>query len=66
MLVRTRRYVYIIELKYNRSAQEALEQIECKEYALPWSVDNRQILAIGINYSTEKRRIDEWESRPLN
>ena len=60
ILVRTADYVYIMELKYNRSAEEALRQIEEKEYALPWSVDSRTVIEIGINYSSEKRRIDDW------
>ena len=60
ILVRTDRYVYIMELKYDRSAEEALAQIERKEYALPWAVDSREIIAIGINYSTAHRTIDSW------
>ncbi|MBD5237330.1 MAG: ATP-binding protein [Bacteroidales bacterium] len=60
ILVRTADYLYIMELKYDKSAREALDQIERKEYALPWAVDSRQVIGIGINYSSEKRRIDEW------
>ncbi|MBD5207370.1 MAG: ATP-binding protein [Bacteroidales bacterium] len=60
ILVRTVDYVYIMELKYDKSAQEALDQIERKEYALPWAVDSRKVIEIGINYSSEKRRIDGW------
>lgn len=62
ILVRTNKYVYIIELKYNHSAEEALQQIIDKEYSLPWATDNRQVIAIGINYSTKKRAIDSWLS----
>ncbi len=65
ILVRTPDYVYIMELKYDSSAEEALAQIKRKEYHLPWSVDNRQIIAIGLNFSSEKRRIDSWLSEPL-
>ena len=65
ILVRTDRYVYIMELKYDRSAEEALAQIERKEYALPWAVDSREVIAIGINFSTAKRTIDSWLIRPL-
>ncbi len=65
ILVRTPDYVYIMELKYDSTAQEALDQIKRKEYHLPWAVDNRQIIAIGINFSSEKRRIDDWLSERL-
>ena len=61
ILVRTDRYVYIMELKYDSSAEEALAQIERKEYALPWAIDSREVIEIGINYSSEKRRIDGWK-----
>ena len=63
ILVRTDRYVYIMELKYDKSAEEALAQIERKEYALPWSIDSRTIIEIGISYSSTKRRIDDWKAR---
>ena len=63
ILVRTDRYVYIMELKYDRSAEEALAQIERNEYALPWAVDSREIIAIGVNYSTARRTIDSWLTR---
>ncbi len=65
VLVRTDDYVYIMELKYDKSAEEALDQIKHKEYALPWAVDRRSVIAIGINYSSEKRRIDGWLSERL-
>ena len=65
ILVRTDNYVYIIELKYNHSAEEALQQIIDKDYTLPWATDNRRTIAIGINYSTEKRTIDSWLSRQI-
>ncbi len=65
ILVRTPDYVYIMELKFDKSAEEALDQIKRKEYHLPWAVDNREIIAIGINFSSEKRRIDDWLSERL-
>ena len=63
ILVRTDRYVYIMELKYDSTAEEALAQIERKEYALSWAIDHREVIEIGINYSSEKRRIDEWKRK---
>ncbi len=65
ILVRTPDYIYIMELKYDSTAQEALDQIKRKEYHLPWSVDNRQIIVIGISFSSEKRRIDDWKAERI-
>ena len=58
-------YIYIMELKYDKSAQEALDQIKSKDYSLPWSIDARKIIEIGINFSSEKRRIDSWKVREV-
>ncbi len=65
ILLRTDDYIYVMELKYDKTAQEALEQIRRKEYALPWAVEGRTVIAIGINFSSEKRRIDSWLSERL-
>ena len=52
------KYVYIIEFKLNGSAQAALNQIAAKDYAKPYAADNRQVTALGINFSSEKGTID--------
>ena len=51
-------YVYIIEFKLNGSAEAALKQIEDKGYANPYAADSRKLIAIGINFSSEKGTID--------
>ena len=60
ILIGTNDYVYIIELKFNATAQEAMEQIEEKDYSLPFATDGRQIIKIGANVSKETRNIEEW------
>lgn len=65
ILLRTSAYVYIMELKFDGSAREALQQIIEKDYGLPWAIDSRKVVGIGINYSSPKRRIDAWEVMQL-
>ena len=60
LLLRTEKYVYVIECKIDSTAKVALQQIKDKEYALPWSLDNREKILIGINFSTKTRRPDDW------
>ena len=60
ILIGTNDYVYIIELKFNATAQEAMEQIEEKDYSLPFATDGRQIIKIGANVSKETRNIENW------
>ena len=60
LLMRTDKYVYIIECKIDSTAQVALQQIKDKEYMLPWTLDNRQKILIGLNFSTTTRRPNGW------
>jgi hypothetical protein len=60
VLVKTATHIYAIELKLDRSAQEALNQIHEKKYLQPYQSDPRQKVAIGINFSSEKREIEEF------
>lgn len=60
ILVQTNDYIYIFELKIDQSADIALQQIEEKGYAKPFAFDPRKLFKIGLNFSTEKRCIDEW------
>ena len=61
MLVQTKDYIYIFELKIDQSADVALKQIEEKGYANPFVADSRKLFKIGVNFSTEKRCVDDWK-----
>ena len=58
-VVMTDRFAYIFEFKYDRTAEEALRQINEKEYHLPFSADGKEIIKIGVNFSSSTRRIDD-------
>ena len=58
--LRTATHVYILELKLDGSAEKALRQIETRNYAMPFEIDGRTIVRIGINFSSETRTIDSW------
>ena len=61
MVVQTADYIYIFEFKLDKSADEALAQIEEKQYALPFANDPRKLYKIGVNFSSETRRIESWK-----
>lgn len=61
MLVQTKDYNYIFEFKIDKSADEALAQIEEKQYAKPFETDSRRLYKIGVNFSSATRRIDGWK-----
>jgi len=61
MVIQTPDYVYLFEFKLDKSADEALQQIEDKQYAKPFEHDSRKLYKIGINFSTQTRRMDGWK-----
>ena len=52
--------IYVIELKINGTAQDALDQIEKKGYARRYATDGRQIVKAGIGFSVEQRAMTEY------
>ena len=61
VVMQTPDYVYIMELKIDRTADEALQQIEEKGYASPFATDSRQLFKIGINFDTATKQINDWK-----
>lgn len=60
MVVQTERYVYVMEFKLDGTAEEALRQIEEKQYALPFTADRRKLFRIGVNFSEKARNMEKW------
>jgi hypothetical protein len=60
IVVKTDAYIYVMELKLDRPAKEAIEQIDTKNYLLPYTLDGRQLTKIGISFSTTERNVTEW------
>ena len=65
ILVKTARYIYVLELKLDGSAAEALEQIKQMGYLAPFAADSRKKLAVGLSFSSEKRAVVEYEVEEL-
>jgi hypothetical protein len=60
LVLQTNDYTYVMEFKLNGTAEEALAQINDKNYALPFAVDNRKLVKVGVNFSSATRNIDRW------
>ena len=65
LVLQTDRYVYIMEFKLDGTAEEALQQIEDKHYALPFATDSRQVFCVGVNFSNRTRNIERWLVKAL-
>lgn len=60
LLIRTEKFIYIIEIKLGGTVDEALKQINEKDYAAPFATDNHQIFKIGVNFDKATRRLTHW------
>ena len=53
--------IWIFEFKYNKSADEAIDQIRTRRYMDALRGDSRPVHLIGVNINKKKRNIDEWK-----
>jgi hypothetical protein len=60
--VETKNHVYCFEFKLNGTAEEALAQIDSKEYLLPWRGSGKELVKVGVSFDWEKRNIGEWKA----
>lgn len=66
LVLQTDRYVYVMEFKLDGTADEALQQIEDKRYALPFATDPREVRLVGVNFSQQMRNIERWVVKNLS
>ncbi|MGN1172863.1 MAG: PD-(D/E)XK nuclease domain-containing protein, partial [Muribaculaceae bacterium] len=59
---KTKNDIYVLELKVDKSVDDALAQIESKDYAIQYTADGRKITKCGITISTEARNIVHWKA----
>ena len=51
----------VAEFKRDKTAEEALKQIEDKDYTLPFVSDQRKLFKIGVSFDSQKRMLDGWK-----
>ena len=66
-VVQTLTDVYIFEFKFNKTAQEGIDQIKKLDYAGKYRASDKVITGIGVNFNTgtDKKKIDEWVQEVL-
>ena len=52
--------LYLIELKLNRDAHTAMQQINLKRYDRRFALCGKPVVKVGINFDTTKGNIDDW------
>jgi hypothetical protein len=63
-VVKTKSTIYVFEFKLdsNGTVEDALKQIDEQGYLIPYSVDGRRLVKVGVVFDTEKRNIKEWKT----
>ena len=64
-LIETRERFYIFEFKCNQDSNKAIQQIKEKKYYEPYKNRGKEIILIGINFSTEERNIADYKIEVL-
>lgn len=61
IVIKTTDYIYVMEIKLDGSADEALRQIHEKGYAEPYRKDGRKVFLVGVNFSSDTKGVEEWK-----
>lgn len=59
--MRTHDTLYIIELKLDKSAGEAIRQIDLKQYPERFALCGLPVVKVGINFDSEKHTLTDWK-----
>ena len=61
MVLRTATALYVVELKLNQSAKEAMNQIDLKQYPERFALCGLPVVKVGINFDAEKKTLGGME-----
>ena len=60
VVIKTNTDIFVLELKVDDTAENALAQIDDKGYAIPYEADGRKVTKCGVSISSEARNITHW------
>lgn len=60
IVMRTTKRLYLFELKLNRSAADAMRQINIKDYASRFAFSGLPMVKVGVNFDSERHTISDW------
>ena len=62
VVIKTKNYIYVLELKVDKSVDDARRQIDDRGYSIPYEADGRKVTKCGVTISSEKRNIVHWKA----
>ena len=60
VVIKMQEAIYVFEFKVDGTPEEALAQINSKQYAIPYQADHRKVIKVGVNFDSSMRTIGEW------
>ena len=61
MVMRTSTTLYVVELKFNKTADSAMQQIDLKNYPQRFALCGLPVVKVGINFDGEQRTLGDWK-----
>lgn len=61
LVARTASKLYIIEVKLNKSVEEAMNQIDLNEYDRRFKFCGLPVVKVGVNFDQQERNITDWQ-----
>ena len=62
VVIKTNTDIFVLELKVDKSVDDALRQIDNKGYSIPYKADGRKVTKCGVTISSEARNIVHWKA----
>lgn len=59
VVIQTRSKLYVIEIKLNKDAKAAMNQIEINEYDKSFALCHKEVVRVGINFNSKTGNIDD-------
>ncbi|MCO6489416.1 MAG: ATP-binding protein, partial [Phaeodactylibacter sp.] len=64
-IVHTPTHIYLFEFKLDQSAEAALKQIRSRGYADAYRQSGREVVAVGVNFSSEQKAVEAWTAERM-
>lgn len=60
LVIRTRTLLYVMELKLDRSADAAMQQIDLKDYPERFALCGMSVVKVAVNFDSERHTLEDW------
>ena len=61
MVMNSGKALYLFELKLNKSASDAMRQINLKDYPSRFALCGLPVVKVGLTFDTDRHTISDWQ-----